>query len=210
MAEKAPDPTAPNPTMTATPNPAAPTPAAKRSPAADAGHVPITEEMDSAKWTLPPIMPVLTVVIVLAAIVAGFAWFLRAKPAGEGAITGVFAVATDPNNVMVEVKARVQNVAKKQLWIRNIKATLKAGGSEYNDDAASTVDFQRYFQAFPDLAEHQSTPLVAESKIPPGAQQEGMIIVAFPVAKDQFEKRESLTITIEPYDQKPIVIAEKK
>jgi hypothetical protein len=192
------------------PKPPATNPAAPKRPAPDAGHVPITEEMDSAKWTLPPVMPVVIVIVVLAAIVAGFAWFLRAKPAGEGAITNVFAVATDPNNVMVEVRARVQNVANKQLWIRNLKATLKAGGSEYNDDAASTVDFQRYFQAFPDLAQHQSTPLVAESKIPPGAQHEGMIIVAFPISKDQFDKRESLTVTIEPYDQKPIVIGEKK
>jgi len=26
-------------------------------PAPDAGHIPITEEMDSAKWTLPPAPP---------------------------------------------------------------------------------------------------------------------------------------------------------
>jgi len=194
--------------------PAAPTPvppkAAARHAAPDAGHIPITEEMDSAKWTLPPIMPVVIAIVVLAAIVGAFAWFLRAKPAGEGAVTDVFAVSIDPSNVMVEVRARVQNVTKKQLWIRNIKATLKSGGSEYNDDAASTVDFQRYFQAFPELAQHQSTPLVAESKIAPGAQQEGMVIVAFPVSKEQFDKRESLSVTIEPYDQRPIVITEKK
>ena len=30
---------------------------AKPADAPDAGHIPITEEMDSAKWTLPPIVP---------------------------------------------------------------------------------------------------------------------------------------------------------
>jgi hypothetical protein len=198
---------APNP---AAPRPSAPKPAAPRRGTPDAGHVPITEEMDSAKWTLPPIMPVVTVIIVLAAIIGIFAWVFRAKPAGEGAVTGVFAVQIDPSNVMVEVRARVLNVGKKQLWIRNLKAKMKTDGREYEDDAASTVDFQRYFQAFPDLAQHQSTPLVAESKIPAGAQQEGMIIVAFPVSKEQFDKRESLSVIIEPYDQRPVVIAEVK
>ena len=202
MAENAPNSTAQKPT------PAKPGVPKRTGPAPDAGHVPITEEMDSAKWTLPPLVPMVAVVIVLAAIVGIVAWVLRAKPVGEGAVTNVFAVQTDPNNVMVEVRARVQNVGKKQLWIRNLKAKMKTDGKEYEDDAASTVDFQRYFQAFPDLAQHQSTPLVAESKIPGGAQQEGMIIVAFPVSKEQFDKRESLSVIVEPYDQRPVVIAE--
>jgi len=202
MAENAPNPTTQKPT------PAKPGVPKRTGPAPDAGHVPITEEMDSAKWTLPPLVPMVAVIVVLAAIVGVVAWVLRAKPVGEGAVTNVFAVQTDPNNVMVEVRARVQNVGKKQLWIRNLKAKMKTDGKEYEDDAASTVDFQRYFQAFPDLAQHQSTPLVAESKIPGGAQQEGMIIVAFPVSKEQFDKRESLSVIVEPYDQRPVVIAE--
>ncbi|MBV9608247.1 MAG: hypothetical protein JO187_01710, partial [Acidobacteria bacterium] len=70
MAENTPNPA---------PNPAAPKRAA-RGPAPDAGHIPITEEMDSYKWTLPPVAPVIIVVLVLGAIVGAFAWFLRAKP----------------------------------------------------------------------------------------------------------------------------------
>jgi hypothetical protein len=41
----------------------------------------------------------------------------------------------------------------------------------------------------------------------PGTQQKGTIIVSFPVAKDAFDKRKSISVTIQPYDQPlPIVL----
>ena len=70
-------------------------------PAPDAGHIPITEEMDSAKWTLPPVLPVLIVLAVLAAIVGGGAYLMRPKPGATGAITGVYAAeAADKSSTM--------------------------------------------------------------------------------------------------------------
>jgi hypothetical protein len=177
----------------------------------DGGHIPITEEMDSARWTLPPATPLIIVVVALAMVIGVVAWLMRAKPAGAGAITEVFAIELpDHTSVMAEIHLRVQNVSQKPLWIRTIKATLKTAQGEFSDDAASAVDYQRYFQAFPELVQHQITPLNPETKIPPGAQQEGMIIVAFPVTKEQFDQRQSLSVTIYPYDQRPVVISEAK
>jgi len=41
----------------------------------------------------------------------------------------------------------------------------------------------------------------------PGGRTKGTIIVSFPVSKDDFEKRKSLAVIVEPYDQpKPVVI----
>ena len=52
-----PDDTKPTPPPPSNP-PNAKAPAkAKPADAPDHGHIPITEEMDSAKWTLPPIVP---------------------------------------------------------------------------------------------------------------------------------------------------------
>jgi len=178
-------------------------------PARGAGHISMSEEMDSAKWTLPPVAPVLMVLLVLAALVGGVAWLLRPKPTSAGAITGVFAATTpDRNNVMVLLHVRVTNQGKKPLWIRNIKAQLKTDQGEWSDDAASAVDYARYFQALPELGQHQIGPLRPETKIPPGGQQEGMVLVSFPVNKEAFEKRKSLAVTIENYDQRPTVIVE--
>jgi hypothetical protein len=46
-----------------------------------------------------------------------------------------------------------------------------------------------------------------EMKIVPGGEQKGTIIVSFPVNEDTFNKRKSLSVTVEPYDQRPLVIS---
>lgn len=177
----------------------------------DAGHIPITEEMDSAKWTLPPVMPVLIVLAALAVVIGLGAYFLRAKPGASGAITGIYAAELpDKSSTMVVVQVKVNNIGNKPIWVRDIKAQLKTDQGEWSDEAASQVDFARYFQALPALAEHQAPPLKPETKIAPGGQAEGMLLVSFPVSREAFENRKSLSVTLENYDRRPMVIAEKK
>ena len=43
----------------------------------DAGHIPMTEEMDSARWTMPPILPLLAGLVLVAIAVA--VSFLRTR-----------------------------------------------------------------------------------------------------------------------------------
>ena len=180
-------------------------------PPPDAGHVPITEEMDSAKWTLPPVMPVVIVLLVLAVIVGIGAYLMRAKPGASGAITGVYAAETpDKSSTMVLMQVSVSNIGNKPMWVREIKAQLKTDQGEWTDVAASPVDFARYFTAFPALGVHEMPPLRPETKIAPGGQAEGMVLVSFPVGKDAFDKRKSLSVTLENYDRRPMVIAEKQ
>jgi len=180
-------------------------------PSPDAGHIPITEEMDSAKWTLPPVMPVVIVLLVLAAIVGGGAFLLRPKPGASGAMTGVYAAELpDRTTTMVLMQVSVSNIGNRPMWVREITALLKTDQGEWTDVAASPVDFARYFQAFPALSPHQSPPLKPETKIAAGGQAEGMVLVSFPVSKDAFDKRKSLSVTLENYDRRPLVIAEKR
>jgi len=180
-------------------------------PGPDAGHIPITEEMDSAKWTLPPALPVVIVLAVLAAIVGAGAYLLRAKPGASGAITGVYGVESpDKSSTMVLIQVSVSNIGNKPMWVREIKAQLKTDQGEWTDDAASPVDFARYFKAYPTLGQHETPPLKPETKIAPGGQAQGMVLVSFPVNKGAFDKRKSLTVTLENYDRRPMVIEEKQ
>src|SRR5919108_5826970 len=72
-------------------------------PPPDAGHIPITEEMDKAKWTLPPMgIVAIGIGVVLVAVVA-IAFFGRAKPSGVGTITDAFAVNSS-NGVLTSVQ----------------------------------------------------------------------------------------------------------
>jgi hypothetical protein len=148
-------------------------------------------------------------VLAAAAIFVGVAAFLvRAKPQGRGSIDNV-AVAEVPNqhSVLVAINVTVHNSGEKPLWVHDIKATIKTDEGEFSDVAASAVDFDRYFQAFPTLKEHAIAALPPETKIPVGGQAQGMVVVSFPVTQDGFNKRKSLSIVIQPYDQPlPLVL----
>jgi|SRR5690242_1061843 len=182
-------------------------PRSKTSQPLDPAHVPMTEEFDKARWTLPPWQPVAVALGIVAVVVAVLSFVTRAKPPAAGGIDNITAVQVPPgDSVLVGISLNFTNNGQKPLWVHTIKATLKTEKGEWSDDAAAAVDYDRYFQAFPDLKQNAEVPLIPEMRVPPGAQQKGMVIVSFPVAKDQFEQRKSLSVTIQPYDQKAVVL----
>ena len=198
----------------------------KPAPPPDAGHLPMSEEMDSASRTLPPILPVLGAAAVIALIV--FLYYSRpSKPQTIGSITGVFAAeqpapaaskkANAPatplgeQTVMAVVHLHLENSGEKPLYVRGIRVKLEVpGGTIEEDEAASAVDHDRYLQAYPDLQAHKIGALPPETKIQPGAQQNGMVMFSFPMSRETFDQRKSLTVTVDLYDRKPLVLQEKK
>ena len=180
----------------------APAPAPEYTP----GHVPITEEFDRAKWTLPPIVPVLIAAAVIAVVVAVVAFSNRAKPVMSGSITKV-ATADQQGNTMVAVQVKIDNVVDKQLWNRNVASEVEmADGKKYTDQAAPSGDMQRYFSAFPPLMEAKGEPLREELKIPAHTSFTGAAVFAYPVDQNAFNARKSLTLRIQLYDQPTLVL----
>lgn len=187
--------------------PEAPPPPMPTSPQTDFN---IGEEFGTAKRNLPPakiVAVALAIVLVIALVVI----FASSRPNGSGAIDDVNAVTVpDQNSILVAINASIQNAGKKSMWIHNMKATVKTeDGREFSDDAAAPVDFERYFQAFPALKERAIAPMTVETKIPPGGDAKGTVIVSFPITLDVFNKRKSLTLTIQPYDQRAVEIEKK-
>jgi len=179
------------------------------APQFDAGHVPITEEFDSAKRTLPPAAPVAIALVVVLIVVGAVAFLFRSKPVAQGGIDAVyFSEPANMTNGMVLVQVTLRNVGNKTLYIKSIKSNLKTD-QDLSDDAASPTDYERYFMAYPGLKEHSTRALVVETKIAPGAEQKGTVLVSFPVTKEQFDARKDLNVIIEAYDQNPIVLREK-
>src|SRR5215470_15246535 len=163
------------------------TPAAQPS----AGHVPMTEEFDSAKWSLPPALPIVLALAGVAIIVFVIAFAMRAKPVASGAITNV-AAFDQQNNVLVAVRVTLDNKIEKQLWIRDISSELEtADGKTYPDHAAPAVD---------------ADALREELKIQPGASFTGFTVFSYPVNQAAFDGRKSLTIRIAMYDQTTVVL----
>ena len=169
-------------------------------------HVPMGEEFDKAKWTLPPWQPVVIALAIVAVVVAFLSWITRAKPQGKATIDNMNVVQIQGDSVLVAVNVTLNNSGQKPLWIHDITAQLKTDKGDFSDEAAPAVDAERYYQAFPDLKQNTLAALLPEAKIAPGGAQKGTIVFSFPVTKDQFEKRKALTVTIQPYEQKPVVM----
>jgi hypothetical protein len=194
-------------------SPAEKTPAAPQSsgePASPQPPIPfnIGEEFGTARRNLPSVR-IVAIVFGLAVLILGtFAFLDRAKPLGTGSVDNITAAALPEQNlVMVAVNITLRNTGEKPLWVRTIKATLKTDSSEFTDEAASAVDFDRYFQAVPALKEHALPALPPETKVAIGGQAQGTVIFGFPVTQDAFDKRKSLSVAVQPYDQAlPVVL----
>ncbi len=197
------------PENAATPPPDAPS--APAPPAAGSGlDFNIGEEYGTAKRNLPP-PKVLAIALVLVLVIALIIIFAASRPNGSGSIDDINAVdITGQNSVLVAMNVTVHNTGSKSMWIHNVKAIVKTeDGHEFSDDAAAPVDFERYFQAFPALKARSIAPLTVETKIPPGGYASGTVVVSFPLALDAFNKRKSLTVIIQPYDQRAVEIEKK-
>jgi hypothetical protein len=176
----------------------------------DAGHVPITEEFDSVKRTLPPIAPLAIALLVVVVFIVGVGYIFRSKPIAQGQIDQAFAMQQEENPYsMVLMQVTLRNVGDRPLFIKEIKADIMVDQVESVDNAASASDYGRYLQAFPDLQMYATEPLKVETKIAPGGEVKGSVMVAFPITKEQFYARKDLNVTIFPYDQKAIVLHEK-
>jgi len=196
-----------------TPKPSAPESIPPKHPGLDLGPgvgINVTQDMATPERSLPPAKIVLIALAGLAVVLAIYGFVGRAKPQGAGAINNIAVVEVpNQNSVLVALTVTLHNNGEKPLWIHNIEGKLKTPQQEYSDDAASAVDFERYFQAFPALKQNAQSALMPETKILPGNQASGTVIVSFPVTQDVFDKRQSISVVVHPYDQ-PVPIELKK
>ena len=167
----------------------------------------IGEEYGTARKNLPPIKIVLIAIGIVFIVAAILILIQRPHSLATGSITDVSSVdVAGQNIVMVALNVSLHNRSATNYWIKSIKVSVDTPTGHFDDDAASAVDFDRYFQAFPALKEHSLAPLIAETKIAPGAAASGTVVVSFPITADDFANRKSLNITIQPYDAIPLVL----
>lgn len=168
----------------------------------------IGEEFGTAKKNLPPLKMLAITIVAVAIAFFIYALTQRSVSNASGAIGDISSVEIpNQNSVMVAINVSMTNNGKKPYWIHTIEAALETPSGRFTDQPAAAVDFDRYFQAFPELKQHALAPLKAETKVLPGEQIAGTIVVTFPVLPDAFAARKSLTVTIQPYDQPvPLVL----
>jgi hypothetical protein len=191
-----------------------PTPKVTKPEATDAGHVPMTEEMDSAKWSLPPIIPVLIALALVAIAVALYAVHgTKFVPRPNGKIVGMTVAEqkTDSSmdgaqsRVLVAVQVSISNPGERPVFVQGASAEVQPdAGETFKDDAAAASDFDRYLTAFPELKSAVSTALKPETKIMPGETTTGTVLFGFPLSRDAFNKKKAMKVWLKLYDHDPI------
>ena len=107
---------------------------------------------------------------------------------------------------MVALTYTLKN-GEKPLYVHDIHGTLKTDAGEFSVEAVSAVDFDRYFQAFPTLKDGAQPALIPETKLQPGDNVTRTAIVVFPITLDAFYKRQTVSVSVQPYDETvPIVL----
>jgi hypothetical protein len=181
----------------------------------DAGHIPMTEELDRSRWTLPPVVPLIIAAAIVAVALAIYSYHGRTRPTLQGKILGVYAVEqTNKTSVLVNIQLSFKNITEKPLWIRSLKAEIRPPADvaskdpmlPLEDEAAPASDLQRYFQAYPQLEEHKMDPLRLETRIDPGQTGQGMMVVTFPLNYDGFQRRQGLRVTVDLHDHPPLIL----
>jgi hypothetical protein len=180
-----------------------PPPAAPPGPTINIG-----EEYGTAKKNLPPAKIVLICVAAVAVVVLVASFLKRAKPQAAGTLDNVTAVEIPgQGSTMVALTFTLNNTSDKILYVHTLQGKIKTASGESTAEAVSAIDFDRYFQAFPALKNGVQPALTPETKLQPGEKVTRSIIVAFPVALDAFNQRQSTSVVVWPYDQQlPVVM----
>jgi hypothetical protein len=167
----------------------------------------IGEEYGTARKNLPP-AGILAVCVGIVVIIAGtYALTHRAHPLSRGTVDDVVAVPVPGQQmVMVAVNISIQNNEDNPTVIQAIRVSADMNGNKVTDDASPAVDAQRYFESMPELKQHALQLISTETRVPPGGHVSGTVVVSFPVSPEAFAARKSLTVTVSPYNELPIVM----
>lgn len=178
-----------------------------QAPAEPSTGFDIAEEYGTARKSLPPAGTVAICVVVVAAIVAIYGFTHKAKAQSIGSIDDVVVVPVPGQDmVLIAINVSIESHDQKPRRIKSIQVSADVNGNKISDDAIPAVDARRYFTAFPDLKQHALDLLSLETRINAGSKLLGTVVASFPVKADAFVARKSLTVTIAPYDELPVVM----
>jgi len=162
----------------------------------------IGEEYGTAKKNLPPAKVVLIAVAGVVVVVLIASFIKRAKPQGSGSLDNVVAIEVPgQNTTMVALTFTLHNGSDKALYVRELQSCLKAPSGETKVDAVSAVDFNRYFQAFPELKNGSQPALAPETRLEVGDTIQRTIIVGYPKTLNEFNQRQSVSVIVWPYNE---------
>lgn len=178
-----------------------------------------TDQLDDAargesftSGTSPIVLASIVAAIVVTIIIAAYVLAGQKPPAATGQVLEVWAhplhsttPAFDANgapipqessdHVLVFTRVRLHNQSKIPLFLTHVLTNATLADGVHSSYAASASDYDRTFQAYPDLAPWRTTPLDTETELQPGQTLEGTFITSFKLDKQLWDARKSLDFT---------------
>jgi hypothetical protein len=133
--------------------------------------------------------------VVAAEVVQVWAHPLRTESSGIDA-NGAPMPKVSIDQVLVITRVKLRNRSPQPLQLRAIltNATLQDG--IHSSYAAIVADYERIFQAYPELAALHGKALSSHAVIAPGETLEGDVVSAFRLTKQQWDARQNLSFTL--------------
>src|SRR5438874_2469872 len=94
-------------------------------PPYDAGHVPMTEEFDTPRRSLPTAVPVIIAAVVLGVAIFAMVRVTTSTTPATGNITKMFHVEqSSGDRVLVAIEVHLKNMGQKAVWVRGVDVKL--------------------------------------------------------------------------------------
>jgi hypothetical protein len=100
------------------------------------------------------------------------------------------------DQVLVFSHVQLHNQSKNPLFVRQVLTNLSTNDGIVSSYAAPQRDYERLFQAYPELAPLHGNALPMEATIPAGETVEGDFVSSFHMTREQWNARKGLNYTV--------------
>jgi hypothetical protein len=178
---------------------------------------------DLTRGTSHIVWAAIVAAIVISIAVVGYAMVTREMPAATGQVirttvhfvhheAGGLDAAGNPmpkeafDQVLVFSHIQVHNQSKNPLFMRQVMTNAKLDDGIHTSYAAVPRDYERLFQANPDLAALHATPLPTDATIPPGQTVEGDVVAAFRLTQEQWNANKGINYGVSLQYQPDLIL----
>jgi hypothetical protein len=155
-------------------------------------------------------------ILIPCSVIAAVVYFGRTRPDAGGEVarvsvfpidahihgavpgaTGMAGAEETYHQLLVFTLVRVRNLTNAPLRIDDFWAVVNLpNGDSDRSLAASDRDFDRVFDAYPQLTPIKMDPLRRDISIPPGGSVDGLLVFNYPISQQQWATRKSFNVTV--------------
>jgi hypothetical protein len=176
------------------------------------------------RGTSPIVLASIIATLIVGALIAAYIIADHQPPDASGQVLEVWArpmrtttPAFDANgapippqaneHVLVFTRVRLHNRGKNPLFLAHVMANATLADGVHSSYAAPASEYNRVFQAYPELDQWHAPALDTEATIPPGQSVEGTFVTSFSMSKAQWDARKSLDFTFGFQYQPPLTLS---